>query len=224
LAALGHEYHHIQQEHQREPERSTFRRRQRDRMERVAERFERLLARWVPDDELAAAWRRFLYEAAPPPDGPTLREPPLFRGHTASGALIEVRQAPGGDYDILMDGAHVDRDGASWSLEPDEIAPTLVAGEECREVFDSSDQAIAALEEFLAGGPPPWQFGVELFEDGLIDADFGLTARGRRRLSRAPARAAAATLPGGTRYCVLAADAARARLFTLDATEPPDQP
>src|SRR5690606_24217644 len=100
LAALGHEYHHIQQEHQREPERSTFRRRQRDRMERVAERFERLLARWVPDDELAAAWRRFLYEAAPPPDGPTLREPPLFRGHTASGALIEVRQAPGGDYDI----------------------------------------------------------------------------------------------------------------------------
>src|SRR5690606_14180002 len=108
----------------------------------------------------------------------------------------------------------------------DEIPPTRVIGEDCEEVFEAGEDAILALDAFTSGPDglePPWPWGTELFEDGLIDPDFGLTARGRRRLSRVPARVAAASLPGGRRFCVLVADTARARLFTLHAPEPPDQ-
>ena len=227
LRDLGHEYHHVQQEHQRESDGSATRRRQRERMERIASRFERLLSHWVRNEELAAAWRRHLYDGGPAPTGPELRLPPIYRGRTATGSLVEVRRAADGDHDIFMDGTHFDRDGAPWHLEPDEVPPTRVVGEDCEEVFEASDEAVDALEAFMSGeggGEPPWPWGTELFEDGLIDADFGLTARGRRRLSRAPARAAAASMAGGRRFCVLAADTARARLFTLHAPEPPDQP
>jgi hypothetical protein len=31
-----------------------------------------------------------------------------------------------------------------------------------------------------ANGAPPWRWARQLYADGLIDANFGLTARGRR--------------------------------------------
>ncbi len=185
------------------------------KMADLAARFERLVQHWVDDAALAEAWRRHLVGGAPQPDGPDLAEPPFFRGRTEAGARIEVRRAPDGEaYEIFSDGTRIARESGPWEVEAEAMQPVTIAGQTCLDSNDASPQAIAALRDFLArpGAEPPWRFARELYEDGLIDIDFALTARGRRCLAR-PGRAGLA----GTRarYCVIVADAARARILLL---------
>jgi len=54
-------------------------------------------------------------------------------------------------------------------------------GAQFREVFDAVPAALRALRDFRAsGGDPPWGHAAALLAEGLIDVDFGLSARGRR--------------------------------------------
>jgi hypothetical protein len=56
-------------------------------------------------------------------------------------------------------------------------------GAEFREQFHVPSAALRALRVFRAsGGDPPWEYASSLLSDGLIDTNFGLTARGRRAL------------------------------------------
>ena len=56
---------------------------------------------------------------------------------------------------------------------------------EFREQFDGGPGALRALRRFRASdGDPPWEHASALLSDGLIDVDFGLTARGRRALAQ----------------------------------------
>jgi hypothetical protein len=203
-------------------------------MGEIADRFERLVERWVHESGLAEAWRRHFYDGAPQPDGPVLAEPPLFRGRTDANARIEVRRiaanAGSEDVEIVSDGVRIGRERGPWTLDADAMEPVTIAGQACIDTNDASPDAIAALRDFIArpGTAPPWQLGRELYEDGLIDIDFALTARGGRCLARLaaddPASSAGSAVrarPAGTRarYCVIVAGAARARILLLATAE-----
>jgi protein required for attachment to host cells len=214
LRKLGDSYRHVQQEHGRQPPRSATRRRLSNEMQGIEDHFERLLVEWVTDAKLRARWRDYLHGQAPPPDEPQLPSPPLFRGHTDAGARVEVRPVPDG-YDIIVDGARIDHGGVPWHLEPDMRGPVQIGGYACEEAFDAPPAAIDALGEFVAGrAAPPWGWARELLEDGLIDPELALTPRGRRCLERA--RPVKAPAPGARNFCVVVADAARARVLVLD--------
>jgi protein required for attachment to host cells len=182
------------------------------------QRFERLLSQWVNDEELRERWRCHLHEGAPAPGEPLFTPPPLFKGLTPSNAAIELRRASDGGYDIILDGAHAGHETVPWHLDPDTAEPVLIGDHSCREVFDAPAQAIDELEAFLptSGATPPWRWARELMEDGLIDADFALTPRGRRCLARG--RRPAAAQSRRSNFCVILADAARARILTMESS------
>jgi protein required for attachment to host cells len=215
LRKLGDEYRHVEQEHRREPpSRDATRHRLAEQMRVLEGHFERMLAEWTTDEALRARWREFLHGREPAPDEPRVAPPPLFRGRTDAGALVEIRTALDA-YDIFVDGARSDHSGIPWHLDPDTRGPVWIGEHACEETFDAPPSAIAALTEFLAGrAGPPWPWARELFEDGLIDPELALTPRGRRRLYRE--RPAAQPAPQARNFCVLVADAARARVLALD--------
>jgi protein required for attachment to host cells len=215
LRKLGDEYRHVEQEHRRQPaSRGATRHRLADRMHELDAHFEHMLVEWVNDDALRGRWREFLHAHAAAPDEPRVAPPPLFKGHTEAGAVVEIRVASDG-YDIFVDGAHSDHTNVPWHLDPSTRGPVLIGEHACDEIFDASSSAITALTVFLAdGGEPPWRWARELFEDGLIDPELALTPRGRRCLDRA--HAAVQPASHARNFCVLVADAARARVFVLD--------
>jgi protein required for attachment to host cells len=219
LRQLGHAYHHLQQEHQREAPQGATRRRLEVKLERIAARFQRLLEHWVREPALQEQWMRYLQQGAPAPEQPEIAPPPLFRGTTGSGAEIELRVADDGGYDIFMDGKLSVHESVPWHLDPDAMGPVQVGEHSCRERFEAPGEAIMALEDFLstAGAQPPWRWLRALFEDGLVDAELALTPRGRRRLAHQARRARPAASAGErVNYCVLVVDAARARVLTLE--------
>jgi protein required for attachment to host cells len=215
LTELGRQYWRVREEHDRENLEGSTRRRIKQDMAEVVDRFERLLGHWVRDDELRDAWRLYLYDAADAPDQPRLSPPPLFRGHTQTDALLEIRAADDGGYDILIDGSHVRHHDVPWHWDLEDLGPIQIGEWTCREIFDAPEKAVGALRAFVTGpgAGPPWDCAPALFEDGLIDTDFGLTPRGARRLGEA--RLEAETERARKHYCVIVADAARARILTL---------
>jgi len=232
LADLARDYHQLHGQRQargKDGEGSAAHRRLGQKMADLGERFERLVEHWVHEPELAEAWRRHLYDGSPPPDGPSLPDPPFFRGRTDAGARIEVRRAGQNSetaYEVFSDGALIARESGPWHLEAEALEPVTIAGQTCIDSNDASPEAIAALRAFVAGdgGEPPWRFARELHADGLIDIDFALTARGRRCLARASGAREAAAVGVGlaasrARYCVIVADAARARILLLATSE-----
>jgi protein required for attachment to host cells len=216
LTQLRREYHRVQQGHMREAPEGATRRRIEAEMERIARRFERLLAHWVSeeDEELRVAWREHLHEGGPPPERPVVDTPRLFKGETEAGSRLEILPALDGGYDLFVDGTRVEHSAVAWHLDPETREPFFIGRFECREVFDAPAEAQRALIEFVAAGEtaPPWRWLRELFGDGLIDSEFALTPRGRRLVM--PAAAAAG--PQQASYCVVAADAGRARILTLE--------
>lgn len=222
LRRLGDEYHHLEHEYRRQPTESATRRGLDKKLHDIEDHFEHLLAEWVAEPTLRERWREFLRGAAGAPDAPHLRPPPLFKGRTDAGTLVEILPEANG-YTVFVDGMRVDRDEVPWQLEPDMRGRVQIREHSCDEVFDASEDAVRALDDFLAGrATPPWQWARELIEDGLIDSQLALTPRGRRCLDRGrpveapPARARNA--------CVLVADAVRARVFVLDETREAGSP
>ena len=224
LAELGREYHRVRDDHDRESPRGATRRRLRQDMQRITERFERLLTHWVSDQKLRDEWQAYLYHGADQPQEPRMSVPPLFRGQSEAGALVEILAAPDGGYDIFVDGSRALHHEIPWHLEPEHIDPVQIREWTCHETFAAPDEAVAALETFLAqpGTDPPWAWAPALFEDGLIDLDFCLTPRGARRLgAQAPE-----IREGGKRanFCVVLASRARARVLTLASSTSEGQP
>lgn len=197
LEALVTEYRHVRVEHARAHRGGRVRRRLDRRLVQVDARFERLLREAVADAEVRRAWLEHLRNGAPAPAEPSAAAPPLvFRGRSETGSLVEVRQRPEGDYDVVVDGAAVERVAAV-----DDLAQTgpgvafRLGGVVFQEVFALSPEALTALARFVSepGSGPPFDRAQELIADGLVDRDLGLTARGRRALrnERRPAGLAA---------------------------------
>jgi protein required for attachment to host cells len=187
------------------------------RMRDVREKFERLLEHWVDDEALRHAWEKCLYEGGPAPDEPKMGTPPLFKGLDQVGSRIEVRPCDDGGYDVVADGSIEIHETVPWHLDPDMIEPIQIHEHECREICEAPPEALRALGEFLKTprATPSWQWARALYEDGVIDDRFGLTPRGHRLLGKSAPRALGSEAP--VRFGVLAADAARARVFVLQA-------
>lgn len=184
LEALVRHYHHLRNEHERASPGGATRRRIEHRLLEVRERFDRVLAEWVHDEDLAQRWRDHLHYRAPEPDGPPPIRPLVFRGVSEAGSVGEVYANAGGELVLEIDGTPVERfldmelamHGSAELMRPDRLP--------FKETFTASPQALAELARFASdSSQPPWDWAVELLADGLIDDHFALTPRGRRALA-----------------------------------------
>ncbi|MDB4954169.1 MAG: hypothetical protein JWO36_1738 [Myxococcales bacterium] len=182
LRTLGQKYQHMRNDLHHLSRDSGPHRRLGHKLDEITGHFERLLGEWVRDESLRTHWREFFHGREAPPDEPAVPASPVFKGRTEAGAIVIVRPAPDG-YDIIVDGALLDRGTASWNFDPDIRTPIRIADRTYEEIFDAPPIAIAALRQFILGGEPPWPWARELIEDGLIDTELALTSRGRRRLT-----------------------------------------
>lgn len=184
LQALVRHYHHLQNEHQRASPEGGVRRRIEDRLLETRSRFDRLLAEWVPDEELRRAWLEHLHNRAPEPEGPPAIRPLVFRGLSEAGSVVEVRGKQGDELELRIDGALVERIAAEKDFAS-KVAPLRVKlnGGWVEETFGAPEEALDALAEFLDGGAPPWEHASDLLADGLIDTNLSLTPRGHRALA-----------------------------------------
>lgn len=176
LSKLAQEFHHLQAEHAREGVEGSWRRRQHARLDEIEQSFETLLQRWVPDADEQARWREHLYRGAEQPGLPS-EEPPIFRGRSDDNSTLIIR-VNDSDQVLYLDGAPV----ARWAKDKTIDAPLRYNSLHFHEMFEASPTALEALADYLGDGAssPPWAWARELYEDGLIDANFGLTERGRR--------------------------------------------
>jgi hypothetical protein len=184
LEAIVRHYHHVESEHERAHPEGAVRRRLELRLHDDRERFEHLLAAYVPDEDLRREWRDFLHHRGGEPSGPAPIRPVVFKGRSDAGSVIEVRSEASGELAVEVDGQLVER-------LPPRVVPILegrpavfrLDGGQFKEIFDAGPRVLEALRAFLAvGGDPPWEHASALLADGLIDVDFALTARGRRAL------------------------------------------
>jgi hypothetical protein len=186
LEALARHYHHLQNEHKRAAPESGMRRRIEERLLDVRERFERVLAEWVPDADLQEAWREYLHNRAPEPPGPLAIRPLVFRGISDAASVAEIRRKQGEELAVEIEGSPVEsifgeKDFAGVELP----ARFRLDPMEFVETWSASADVLQALEDFLAeeGESPPWEHAAELLADGLIDTHFAVTPRGRRALA-----------------------------------------
>ena len=163
-----------------------MRRRIEPRLLSVREQFERLVEEWVPDDDLQQAWREHLRNRAPAPSEPPSIRPLAFRGISDAGSVAEVLGKPDEELAVVIDGSLAERIVAAKDLASKHPFLGLRLDDiEFLETFTASDDALEAVEDFLAEGEsPPWEYAPELLADGLIDTHFALTPRGRRALAR----------------------------------------
>lgn len=187
LELLVAEYRHLRSEHRRAGPEGSARRHLRARLAELERAFERLLEEWVPAEAARQGWLAHLHHDAPAPDepAPSLR-PLVFRGRSAAGSVVEVRERPGGDLAVEVDGTLIER--IEGRTDFGTAAPHIfrIGGLEFREAFQASGEAIVALSRFLTArrASPPFAHARELLDDGLVDRRFGLTTRGRRALAR----------------------------------------
>jgi protein required for attachment to host cells len=219
LTRLAAEYRHYQQEHEREPVDRPTRRVLHAKVSRLGERFEQVVGQWVDDEALRERWVRYLYKGGDPPEGPRIATPPEFRGVTDAGTRVEIRACEDGGYDLVVDGRLERHETVPWHLDPDMIEPIQIGEYACREIFAAPPAAVEALAAFMRapGSEPPWPWARALLEDGLVDSNFSLRPRGRRRLSGGAPQPA--EHPAYLTFGVLAADGARARVFVLGASD-----
>jgi hypothetical protein len=185
LEALAHRYLHLHNEVEQRNAGSGVRRRIEDELLRVRERFDTLLGEWVPDDELRERWREYLHTHAAEPEQPEAIDPLVFRGVNEAGSVADVRRR-GDEFLVSIDGALVERVAADEDFRsPVPGARFRVDGFDFRETITASPDAVRALAEYLddEGAHPPWDYASLLLGDGLVDAHFGLTPRGRRALA-----------------------------------------
>ena len=174
---------HLQVEHQNASPESSVRRRLEDRLLETRERFDRALAEWVPDEELQRAWRDYAEHHAPEPAGPPAIEPLVFCGISDAGSTVEIR-GRADDLQVEVDGVLVERIvGAKDFASTGPPVVFRLNGSEVRETFGAPVDALEALSDFVDGNvSPPWEYASDLLADGLIDARFAVTPRGRRAL------------------------------------------
>lgn len=183
LIELARQYRHVRGESDRSGA-GSLRREHHAQLDDLRRQYETLLERWIPEPDAREQWRGFLEQGDTPPEDGLTRAPPVFVGRSDSGARLEVRDGGNGEYDLLVDGRRVDRMGRRLNLDHGPSTPVRILDQDWRETIEAPAPAVQAAREHLetGQGQPPWDRARELFADGLIDINFGLTPRGRRLL------------------------------------------
>jgi primosomal protein N'' len=186
LEALSRHYRHLQVEHQNAGPGSSARRHLEDKLGLVRERFDRVLAEWVPEEETRDGWRAYLDGHGPEPVGPGAIQPVVFRGRSeVTGSIVEILGS-GEELLVEVDGSLVERVAAERDFSSREPVVTFrLNNQDFKETFEASEDALQALADFVERGQsPPWEYASELLSDGLVDGHFALTPRGHRALAR----------------------------------------
>jgi hypothetical protein len=185
LRQLAHRYHHYKQENKQKGPVSTRNRRHTRTMRELEQSFDKAVERWILDPACRDAWREHFYHFGPAPEGPQLPPPPVFRGRDASGRSVEISPSPDGGYMLVLEGKPVRHVAASVRLGDQRIHTLRAEGSAFEEVFDAPEEAKEALAAYAAapGRGTPWQHLSELYSDGVVDQNFGLTTRGRRLIA-----------------------------------------
>jgi hypothetical protein len=184
LVEIATAFRHLRGDSKRERDKGTTRRHQHARMEELERRFETLLARWMPDPEARTMWRAHLHEGSDVPSPPAPPRTLLFKGRVETGPTVAVYGNTDGTQEVLVDGHPATRPYGRVDLD-DRPRPLHIFGRDFAECCDAPEAAINALRVFFAApsGAPPWVFARPLLDEGLIDRDFSITARGRRLLA-----------------------------------------
>ena len=186
LQEIVSSYRHMRGEHGREGEQGSWRRNLIAQMEELEQKFETLLSRWVLDEKDRSSWRNCLHHGDPTPEDNLERVPPMFLGRSEMGSVVELRESPQGEYAVIVDGSL--RQRSSSRLTFGDSRPVLVnfADQKWTEISRVDESALEGLQGYVASpaGEPPWQLARMLFSDGLIDANFSLTPRGKRILNQ----------------------------------------
>jgi hypothetical protein len=184
LRDLAANYRHLKGEHCRGGEAGSWRRQLESQMAELEQKFETLLAQWVPDKNDSGIWQDYFHNGGAEPEDDLERYQPIFVGRSPVGSVVEIRESSQGNYEVIVDGTQTQRLPSTFSLG-DYPSPTVsLMGQGWTEFSRASEPARQALKDYIdsATGYPPWQWARELFTDGLIDLTFGLTSRGRRIL------------------------------------------
>ena len=184
LQELASHYRHLKNEHRREGEQGSRRRHLERQMEELKQKFETLLARWLPDQESQTIWQNYLHRGGSVPEDELGRFPPVFLGRSPLNSLVEVQESDQGDYEVLVDGTQVQRLPPTFSFGDSPYRTVSLVEREWTEISRASEPALQALKHYVefSTGETPWQWARILWADGLIDFNFGLTSRGRRLL------------------------------------------
>jgi hypothetical protein len=185
LRQLAYRYHHYKQENkQKGPVSSRNRRHTRD-MRELEQAFDKAVERWLPDPAARDAWREHFYHFGPVPPDPQLAPPPAFRGRDETGRTMELTPAPDGGYTLVVGGKPVRSVAASVQLGDQRIHAVRAEGAAFAEVFEAPDAAKDALTAYIDSPDigTPWEHLSDLYSDGVVDENFGLTARGRRLIA-----------------------------------------
>ena len=180
LEQIAWEFRHVRHSHQHEGRNGTWRRNMGGRLDDLEDRFNTLLQRWICDDTAREGWRQHLHRGEAHPDDDLVTQPPLFVGVSSTPAEIRLYPRAGGGYDVFIDGARADR--APSALTFPASGQLRMLDQSWEEISLAPEPALRALREYCAAGSgePPWQYARELYANGLIDVNFGLTPRGRR--------------------------------------------
>ncbi len=186
LRELASHYRHLKGEHRREGEQGSQRRHLEKQMEELEQKFETLLARWVPDKESQTIWQNYLHSGGSIPEDALGRVATIFLGRSRLSSLVEVRESARGDYEVIVDGTQVQRLPRTFSFGDLPYRTVSLVNQEWSEISRASEAALQALKHYVefSTGEPPWQWARMLYTDGLIDLNFGLTSRGHRVLSQ----------------------------------------
>lgn len=185
LEAIVRRVRHLREEHRRAHPEGGHRRKLQHSLLEAERDFERLLEEWVTDESARAGWRAHLYGDGPEPAEPRPKPPLVFRGRSAAGSVVEIRQRAEGDYAVEVDGSLVERIEARLDFQVKHAPHSFVLDSTVfQETFSASPAATAALRELAAGlvPRPPWEYAAELAEDGLVDRHLELTPRAHRAL------------------------------------------
>ncbi len=186
LEKIASEFHHLRNEHKNEAEHSSTRRVIASRLEALDDRFQHLLQHWVDNEPKRKAWHDFLHHETACPEDDLTANPPVYIGKSDSGSEVQVRPTGGHSFDVLIDGNCVEQLSGMLSFPMN--APVNLCGQKWWETSNTHGAALTALREYCAQEKgkrsPPWQWARVLYGDGLIDANFSLTTRGRRILYR----------------------------------------
>lgn len=177
LGKIAREFRHLKAQRSNESPEGSWRRQHAARMDELEQSFETLVQRWVPDADEQARWHAHFHRGDEDPEEFEADEPPLFRGRSELGGVLVVR-VDNDEQKLLLDGAEV----ARWPMRHTIAAPLRYDGSMFFEEFQASPAAQDALSDYLNRrvDSPPWSWARELYDDGLIDSNFGLTPRGRR--------------------------------------------
>lgn len=184
LRQLAHRYHHFKQENKQKGPLGTRNRRHTRDMRELEQAFDTAVERWLPE-AARDAWREHFYHFGPVPPGPQLAPPPVFRGRDENGRAMALAPAPDGGYMLVVEGKPVRRVAASVQLGDQRIHAVKAEGIAFAEVFEAPDAAQDALAAYVAAPDigTPWEHLSDLYSDGVVDENFGLTARGRRLIA-----------------------------------------